>query len=170
MIDFLWMLPRFYMWPEHKTDISYLTNLPGASEKLHILNADLDRLDSLEAAIDGCIGVFHVAHPVDFKGVESEETITRRAVEGTVGILKACLKSKSMKRVVYTSSAATVMFNKDQGVTDESTWSDIDFYKSQTITLVASLHHIWCQRQKLKEQLWNLQRSMTWILWLWFLL
>ena len=118
------------MWPEQKKDINYLTNLPGASEKLHIINADLDRPDSFEAAIDGCIGVFHVAHPVDFKGVESEEAITRRAVEGTLGILKACLKSKSVKRVVYTSSAATVMFNnKDQGVTDESIWSDNDFCK-----------------------------------------
>ena len=52
-------------------------------------------------------------------------------VEGTLGILKACLNSKTVKRVVYTSSTVTVAFNgEDLDLIDENTLSDIDFYKS----------------------------------------
>ncbi|CAK9186524.1 unnamed protein product [Ilex paraguariensis] len=116
---------------KRKKDINYLTNLPGASEKLHIFNADLNEPHSFNAAIEGYTGVFHLAHPVDLIGKESEEVVTKRAVEGTIGILKACLNSKTVKRVVYTSSAATVMFNhKDQGMSDESTWTGLDFFRS----------------------------------------
>ncbi|KAA8515931.1 hypothetical protein F0562_019110 [Nyssa sinensis] len=122
---------RFNSDAECKKDISYLTNLPGASEKLSIFTADLNKPESFSEAIEGCTGVFHVAHPVDFIGKEPEEIIIKRAVEGTLGILNSCLNSKTVKRVVYTSSAATVMFkNKDQALTDESSWSDIDFYRS----------------------------------------
>ncbi|KAJ0052978.1 hypothetical protein Pint_00241 [Pistacia integerrima] len=54
--------------PEHKRDINYLTNLPGATERLHIFTADLDKPESFNEAIEGCMGVFHFAHPVDFTG------------------------------------------------------------------------------------------------------
>ncbi|RVW41009.1 Vestitone reductase [Vitis vinifera] len=94
--------------PGSKKDISYITNLPGASEKLQIFNADLSEPHSFEPALEGCIGVFHVAHPVDFEAREPEETVTRRSVEGTLAILKACLNSK----------------------TDESSWSDVEFIRS----------------------------------------
>ncbi|CAK9154513.1 unnamed protein product [Ilex paraguariensis] len=116
--------------PDKKKDISFLTNLPGASERLQIFNADLDIPDSFDAAIAGCVGVFHVAHPMDFGDKETEETKTKRAINGTLGILKACLESKTVKRVVCTSSASTV-FGHNQGldVIDESTWTDVDFLR-----------------------------------------
>ncbi|KAJ9680790.1 hypothetical protein PVL29_019952 [Vitis rotundifolia] len=117
--------------PQSKKDVSYLTNLPGASEKLRIYHADLSDPSSFEAAIEGCIGVFHVAHPIDFEDTEPEETVTKRSVEGTLGILKACLNSKTVKRVVYTSSTAAVEYNDKGGdIKDESSWSDVDFLKA----------------------------------------
>ncbi|RVX00981.1 vestitone reductase [Vitis vinifera] len=117
--------------PQSKKDVSYLTNLPGASEKLRIYNADLSDPSSFEAAIEGCIGVFHVAHPIDFEDTEPEETVTKRSVEGTLGILKACLNSKTVKRVVYTSSTSAVEYNDKGGdIKDESSWSDVDFLKA----------------------------------------
>ena len=107
-----------------------MTKLPGASENLQIYNADLSDPSSFDAAIEGCIGVFHVAHPVDFEDREPEETVTRRSVEGTLGILKASLKSKTVKRVVYTSTESTVQFDGKGGeMVDESSWSDVDFLK-----------------------------------------
>ena len=119
------------MWSEIKKDIRYLTNLPGASERLQIFKADLSEPQSFDAAIEGCIGVFHVAHPVDFEEGEPQETVIRRSVEGTLGILKGCLKSKTVKRVVYTSSTAAVVYNnKDEDIMDESSWSDIDVINS----------------------------------------
>ncbi|KAF8413040.1 hypothetical protein HHK36_001014 [Tetracentron sinense] len=115
---------------ECKKDISYLTSLPGAPEKLEIINADLNNPDSFNVAIDGCVGVFHVAHPMDFTSKESE-TVNKAAVEGTLGILKACVNSKTVKRVVYTSSAVAVMLNnKGSEVLDESSWTDIDYCRA----------------------------------------
>lgn len=114
---------------DKKRDLSYLTNLAGAKEKLEIVEADLDRPESFDKAIQGCVGVFHIAHPMNVDGKESEEIVTRRAVDGTLGILKACLvNSNTIKRVVYTSSAVTVLFNdKGLAVYDETTWSDLEF-------------------------------------------
>ncbi|KAL6124398.1 hypothetical protein ACLB2K_076910 [Fragaria x ananassa] len=116
--------------PECKRDISYLKSLRGASDKLHIFNADLDQPESFNAAIEGCTGVFHVAHPNPLKE-QDEEIVTKKSVEGTLGILRACLKFKTVKRVVYTSSAATISHsgtNKD--IVDESTWTDVEYHRS----------------------------------------
>ncbi|PPS17622.1 hypothetical protein GOBAR_AA02948 [Gossypium barbadense] len=83
---------------ENKRDLSFLTSLPGAAEKLKIMSADLSDPESYNAAIEGCKG--------------------------------ACLKSKTVKRVVYTSSASTVMFNgQDVEVVDESFWTDVDIIR-----------------------------------------
>ena len=115
----------------HKRDVSFLTSLPGASKNLQIFEADLSDPDSFEAAIEGCIGVFHVATPVDFEHKEPEEVIVKRTIDGTLGILKACLNSKTVKRVVYTSSAAAVSNNdKVVDTMDESYWSDVDYIRS----------------------------------------
>ncbi|XP_038682514.1 vestitone reductase-like [Tripterygium wilfordii] len=117
--------------PEHKRDISFLKNLPGASQKLRIFEADLSHPGSFDEAIEECIGVFHVATPVDFENKEPEEVVTRKAIDGALGILKACLKSKTIKRIVYTSSASAVVLNgKEEDVMDERYWTDVDYVKS----------------------------------------
>ncbi|KAK6920268.1 NAD-dependent epimerase/dehydratase [Dillenia turbinata] len=118
--------------PEGKQkDITYLTNLQGAQERLHIFYADINKPDSFKEAIDGCIGVFHVAHPLDFTGKEPVEVMTKRCVEGTLGLLKSCLDSNTMKRVVLTSSIATLAYSgKHDELLDESFWNDLDFFRS----------------------------------------
>ncbi|RXH93522.1 hypothetical protein DVH24_014098 [Malus domestica] len=111
-------------------DISFLTSLPRASSHLHIFNVDLNQPDSFNAAIEGCIGVFHVAHPMPDKELE-EDSVTKKSVQGALGILKACLNSKTMKRVVYTSSAAAAVYSDNgRDSVDESTWSDIEYHRS----------------------------------------
>ncbi|KAJ6940240.1 hypothetical protein NC651_006396 [Populus alba x Populus x berolinensis] len=87
--------------PGISRDISYLTSLPRAAEKLQIFNADLDDPDSFNEAIEGCMGVFHLAFPLDFADREPEEVITKRAVDGTLGVLRACVNAKTVKRVTY---------------------------------------------------------------------
>ena len=128
------------IWADCKRDISNLTNLPEAAERLQIINADLNQPDSFEAAIQGCTGVFHVAHPMDVKGKEPEEIVTKRAVKGLIGILKASLKSKTMKRVVYTSTAGAILYNnKGLSVNDESIWSDLDLCRSNKLVSTSYL-------------------------------
>ncbi|XP_057435471.1 vestitone reductase-like [Lotus japonicus] len=115
-----------------KRDVSFLTNLPGAtSEKLQIFNADLCIPESFGPAVEGCVGIFHTATPVDFAVNEPEEVVTKRTVDGALGILKACVNSKTVKRVVYTSSGSAASFSgKDGGdALDESYWSDVDLLR-----------------------------------------
>ncbi|XP_011090678.1 vestitone reductase [Sesamum indicum] len=118
--------------PERKRDISYLTNLPGASERLQIFNADLDKAETFAPALEGCIGVFHMAHPLDFEEKETEEVKVKRVTAALRGILQACAHSKTIKRVVYTSSISAVAFgNKSEsGLVDESCWTDVEFIRS----------------------------------------
>ncbi|CAK8542209.1 unnamed protein product [Lathyrus sativus] len=117
--------------PERKRDISFLTNLPGASERLHFFNADLSNPESFSAAVEGCVGIFHTASPIDFAVSEPEEIVTKRTVDGALGILKACVNSKTVKRFIYTSSGSAVSFNgKDKEVLDETDWSDVDLLRS----------------------------------------
>lgn len=120
------------MDPENKRDISYLTTLPGATERLNIYDADLDNPESFAAALEGCTGVFHMAHPLDFEEKEPEETKVKRVVNGVRVILQSCFDSKTVKRVVYTSSVAAAICNKNaaSNITDESSWTDVEFVRS----------------------------------------
>lgn len=57
------------------------------------------------------------------------------AIQGTVDILKSCMKAETVKRVVLTSSAAAVTINgldvEGGGfVMDESCWTDVEFLGS----------------------------------------
>lgn len=56
------------------------------------------------------------------------------AIQGVINVLKSCLKSKSVKRVIYTSSAAAVSINNDSGtgrVMNEENWTDIEFLREK---------------------------------------
>ncbi|OWM64942.1 hypothetical protein CDL15_Pgr028660 [Punica granatum] len=114
-----------------KRDLSFLESLPGAPEKLQIFTADLNDPESFSEAIEGCTGVFHVATPVDFEDREPEQVVTQRAIDGTLGILKASLKSKTGKRVMYTSSLYALCVNTTgAAMLDESYWSDVEYIRA----------------------------------------
>ena len=59
-----------------------------------------------------------------------QKDMIKPAVQGVINVLKSCLKSNSVKRVIYTSSAAAVSINSisEPGlVMTEENWSDVDF-------------------------------------------
>ncbi|HJT69679.1 MAG TPA: hopanoid-associated sugar epimerase [Terriglobales bacterium] len=73
---------------------------------------------SLEKGIAGCDAVFHVA--ADYRlWVRDPEEMYRSNVEGTRSILEAARKS-GVRRVVYTSSVATMGFTSDGQPADEN--------------------------------------------------
>ncbi|XP_051132407.1 protein BRI1-5 ENHANCED 1-like [Andrographis paniculata] len=103
-------------------DVSFLRSLPGARERLTIYEADMDHPESFRAAVDGCFGVFLVAHPTVADETLTVEEVCEQTAYATLGILRCCVDAETVKRVVYTSAAITVMFgNEYSGVVDENT-------------------------------------------------
>eukprot|EP01018_Ginkgo_biloba_P011318 Gb_10028 [translate_table: standard] len=120
--------------PENKAKVSHLLNLPGATDRLKLFRAELCEDGSFDAAVAGCNGVFHVATPTEFMPKDPENDLIKPAIEGTLNVLKSCTKVDSIKRVVVTSSAATVSINnslEQNQYIDESCWTDVNFLTSQ---------------------------------------
>jgi len=94
---------------------SNLRNLEGL--KAEIASGDLRDAISLEKAMAGCDTVFHVA--ADYRlWVRDPNEMYRSNVDGTRAILEAARKN-GVRRIVYTSSVATVGFTSNGRPADE---------------------------------------------------
>ncbi|XP_057978580.1 phenylacetaldehyde reductase-like isoform X3 [Malania oleifera] len=100
--------------PHDPEKTQHLRSLDGAKEKLHLLKADLSEEGSFDSAVDGCEGVFHTASPVSFAVNDPQAELIDPALKGTINVLRSCAKVPSIKRVVITSSMASVVFNGAQ--------------------------------------------------------
>ncbi|KAL0397348.1 UNVERIFIED_CONTAM: Tetraketide alpha-pyrone reductase 1 [Sesamum calycinum] len=111
--------------------VAHLKALEGADERLHLVQADLIEDGLFDSVVDGCEGVFHTASPVFFSTSDPQAELIEPAVKGTLNILRSCSKVTSVRRVVVTSSMASVSFNdKPKGpdvVIDETWFSDPAF-------------------------------------------
>ncbi|KAF6166028.1 hypothetical protein GIB67_012925, partial [Kingdonia uniflora] len=81
-------------------------DIDKASKNLKLFKADLLDYNSLHAAIEGCIGVFHVACPVPSEHIVCVELDTSMHLEE-----EACLETR-VKRVVSVSSDGVVAESK----------------------------------------------------------
>ncbi|XP_015163343.1 tetraketide alpha-pyrone reductase 1-like [Solanum tuberosum] len=115
---------------EDTSKVHHLLRLGGANERLHLFEAELLEEQSFDPAVDGCEGVFHTASPVFLTG-KSKEELVDPAVKGTLNVLRSCAKSPSVRRVVITSSTASVICTKNMStpgvVADETWYSDPEF-------------------------------------------
>ncbi|KAK6143172.1 hypothetical protein DH2020_023520 [Rehmannia glutinosa] len=107
------------------TKIAHLNALEGAKERLQLFEANLMEQGSFDAAIDGCDGVFHTASPVILENINDPQMeLLEPAVKGTLNVLSSCAKA-SIKRVVLTSSMASVLANRNTRTSDtvvDETW------------------------------------------------
>jgi dihydroflavonol-4-reductase len=95
---------------------SDLRNIRGL--KAEMVVGDLRNAASLESGISGCDVVFHVA--ADYRlWARDPEQMYLSNVEGTRAILEAA-KKNGVRRVVYTSSVATVGFTANGSIADEA--------------------------------------------------
>lgn len=78
---------------------------------------DLRDLDSLKKGMAGCEFVFHVAADYRLWSLNGQELYDSN-VEGTRNILQAA-RDSSVRRVIYTSSVATMGFGNNGRLTDE---------------------------------------------------
>src|SRR5260221_3865735 len=89
-----------------------------ADLKAEIALGDLRDPDSLKKAMSGCEFVFHVA--ADYRlWVRDPDQMYRSNVEGTRAVIRAAQES-GVRRVIYTSSVATMGFSKDGRLADEN--------------------------------------------------
>lgn len=103
---------------------------------LEIWEADLLKLGSFDAAAKGADWLFHMASPFTLKFNDPQKELIDPALIGTENVLSAATKSKTISKVILTSSVAAVHGdNADmvaQGLKefDESHWNT-----------TSSLHH-----------------------------
>lgn len=58
--------------------VKHLLELPKADTNLTLWKADLNEEGSFDEAIEGCVGVFHVATPMDFESKDPEVRCTHQ--------------------------------------------------------------------------------------------
>lgn len=74
----------------------------------------------------------------------NQNEVIKPTVNGVLGIMKACDKAKTVRRIVFTSSAGTVNVEEHQkNVYDENDWSDLDFIMSKKMTGWVSIKNIY---------------------------
>jgi nucleoside-diphosphate-sugar epimerase len=112
----------------------------GSAPRLELVQADLERDDGWDAAVEGCTYVQHVASPFPAAAPADENELIRPAVEGSLRVLRAAAKSSSVRRVVLTSSVAAVAYghgDTNGRVLTEEDWSVAErceaYQKSKTL-------------------------------------
>ena len=102
---------------------------PNSKYPLSIIEAELLTPALWLPAIQGCTYVIHTASPFPPKDPKNEDEIIKPAVDGTLNVLQACRDSKSVKRVVLTSSIAAISGGfengKEKAYTEED-WPNAD--------------------------------------------
>lgn len=141
--------------PGNSLKIAHLISLPGANERLELVKADLLDDGSFDSAVDGCAGVFHTASPFFFNTTNPQNELIDPALQGTINIVNACVKAKSVKRLVLTSSTAAVLYSaarKPEDVVDEQFWSDPEY---------CCRENLWYQLSKTlaEKEAWKLSKE-----------
>lgn len=65
----------------------------------------------------------------------SQNEVIRPTINGMLSIMRACKNAKTVRRLVFTSSAGTLDVEEHRKpVYDETSWSDLDFVRSVKMT------------------------------------
>ena len=93
-------------------------NLEGL-KNIDIVEGDLGKPDSYARSLEGCDALFHVA--ADYRlWVPDAASMNRINIDGTRALMEAALAS-GVRRIVYTSSVATLRCFSDGTLSDEDT-------------------------------------------------
>ncbi|KAI4306724.1 hypothetical protein L6164_029978 [Bauhinia variegata] len=128
--------------PNDPEKVEHLLQLDGAKDRLHLFKANLLEEGSFDSVVEGCEGVFHTASPFHHNIKDPQADFIDPALKGTLNVLKSCAKSKSLKRVVLTSSIAAVVYTgkprTPEVVVDETWFSHPDICRELEVWYVLS--------------------------------
>eukprot|EP01125_Pyxidicula_operculata_P019135 TRINITY_DN6916_c0_g1_i3.p1 TRINITY_DN6916_c0_g1~~TRINITY_DN6916_c0_g1_i3.p1 ORF type:complete len:360 (-),score=33.25 TRINITY_DN6916_c0_g1_i3:103-1182(-) len=90
--------------------------------ELVLFESDLMDDCSFAKPIRGCDAVIHCASPYVVNVVDPEKELVKPAVFGTLNVLRSCVHTLSVKRVIVTSSVAAIT-DSPKGVLTEDIWN-----------------------------------------------
>lgn len=103
---------------------AHLRALPGAAERLELVEADLVVAGSFAGTTDGVTHVVHTASPYVLDVQDAARDLVAPAVQGTRQVLEAAAASQTVQRVVLTSSFAAIADQPDPGrALTEADWN-----------------------------------------------
>lgn len=116
--------------PENKKKIAHLDDLAANSKgQIKYFKADLLDQGSYAEGMEGCELVYHTASPFTTNYKNPKKELIDPAVKGTANVLEQANKTKSVKRVVVTSSCAAIYTDATDtrkapgGILTEDVWN-----------------------------------------------
>lgn len=111
--------------PADEAATAHLRALAGAGERLRLIGADLRAPHAFDDAVADVDYVLHMASPYQLTVADPDRDLVQPAVRGTLAMLEACARSRSVRRVVVTSSMAAVTDEPDGSrVLTEADWNE----------------------------------------------
>lgn len=101
-----------------------LRALPGASQRLELVEADLLDAASLDRAAQDLAGLIHAASPYTMDYKDAQRELVEPALTGTRNTLNAARKAGTLQRVVVTSSTAAVADAPPPRPLTEADWNE----------------------------------------------
>jgi len=103
----------------------YTENYQTQYQKIQWIVADITNIPALETAFEGITHVYHCAALISFDPKDYDQ-LHKVNCEGTANIVNLCL-AKNTKKLCFVSSIATIGKNlNDEGVDEESEWTNKD--------------------------------------------
>lgn len=134
-------------------ELQPLRDLPGAAERLELVEADLLTEGAFDGPVAGIDAVIHTASPYVLNATDPQADLVEPAVKGTRNVLSAAANVPSIRRVVLTSSMAAITDEPDsEHVLTERDWngkSSLDrnpYYYSKTLAERAAWDFVEAQR------------------------
>ena len=120
-----------------KEKYSFLQEIADKSEgTLELWEADLMKKGSFDAPAKGSDMIAHIASPFFLKIKDAQKDLVDPAVKGTENVLEAANKSGTVKKVVLTSSVASV-----HGDNIDMKNQNISFFTEEHFNTTSSLSH-----------------------------
>tara|TARA_Y100000589_G_C27184009_1_gene641952 strand:- start:1900 stop:2916 length:1017 start_codon:yes stop_codon:yes gene_type:complete len=138
---------------KREVEVRKSLNLDLDDNRLEFCYLDLLRDEGWEDATSDCDYLLHVASPFVIEEPKNESILINPALEGTLRALKAA-ENSNIKKVVITSSMASIAYGRNKRICDPNDWTDINqnvgaYIKSKTIAEKAAWDFIENQKNDL---------------------